>query len=110
MPTQEYTVAAEDAAERVAQVLGRGDVSHVRIEDIDGETLVDVPGGADPEAVARQVLGAFGEYGGGGTTVRLVVQTVAPDEAAPPRDLILDEPPESPEAGEPLPHGGEPKV
>jgi hypothetical protein len=103
MATIEYDVTAEEAPERLAAEIARG-VSHVQVRSVEGEPLLDVPGTADPGGAARQLLDAFGEYAGGGTTFVLVLERPEGDRMAPKQGRILDEPPESPEEGEPLPH------
>jgi hypothetical protein len=105
MPVEEYLLSAEDAVETVAQLLERDDVRGVRVEDADGETLVDVPGTASPEAGAREVMDRWHDYDtGAGSEVRVIAYTGSPPDG-PGHGRILDEPPEHPEEGEPRPHG-----
>ena len=43
MADEVYEVTMEDAVQTVADLLERGDVRTIRVEDVDGETLVEIP-------------------------------------------------------------------
>jgi len=108
MPIETTSVAAEDAPVAVSRYLGRTDVRRVFVQDLDGETILQVPGTADPSAGAQQVLDALGEAEGATTTLRVVAETDTPrkgpagiegvETAQAPHDG--DEPVDLPEAGE----------
>jgi hypothetical protein len=103
MATELYTVTTADAVEMVSRLLERDDVRSIRVEDIDGEAQVTVPGTATPEAGARELMDAWQDYQGGGAQVHVVAETgLPPDE--PIHGAILDQPPEHPEEGEPRGH------
>jgi hypothetical protein len=104
MPTETYAVTAADAAETVSQLLERDDVRSIRVQDVDGETLLDVSGATWAEAGARELFDRWGDYDGGGLRVTVVAETEAPPDE-PGHGRILEEPPEHPEEGEPRPHG-----
>jgi hypothetical protein len=108
MPFREYAVLAEDAPERVAEELAEADVLHVSVQDLDGETILDVPGTADPEGAAQQVLDAFDEFEGGGVELHLRVETITQDEESGPfLGRGFDDRPDTPDIGEPRSHGSE---
>jgi hypothetical protein len=105
MADEVYEVTTEEAVQTVADLLDRGDVRTIRVEDIDGETLVEIPGSSTSEGGVRELMDRWQDYDtGGGPTVTLHVDTAEPDELEPPHDFILEEPPEHPEEGEPRPH------
>lgn len=104
MATEMYTVSTADAVEMVATLLERDDVRLVRVEDIDGEPLAEIPGTSSPEGGAKELMERWQEYDGGGTEIRLVAETGVPPDA-PPHGAILEEPPEHPQEGEPRSHG-----
>lgn len=104
MPTETYAVSAADAVETIWRLLERDDVRSIRVEDVDGETLVEVPGAATAEAGAREMMDAWQDYEGGGGEVVVVAETGEPPNE-PGHGRILEEPPEHPEEGEPRPHG-----
>jgi hypothetical protein len=100
MAEEEYRVSTEDAVQTIADLLERDDVRAVRVEDIDGEPLVEIPGTSVPEGGARELMDSWQEYIGGGTDVRIVADTDLPPDV-PAHGGILEEPPEHPEEGEP---------
>lgn len=102
MATEMYTVTAEDAVETVSRLLERDDVRSIRVEDIDGEPLVEVPGTSTSEGGARELIERWQEYQGGGSQVHIVAETGTPPDVPP--HAIHEEPPEHPEEGEPRSH------
>ncbi len=103
MPTETYHVSSEDAVQTIWDLLERDDVRSVRVEDVDGETIVEVPGTSMPEGGARELMDRWQDYQGGGSEVTIVAETgLPPDE--PGHGRILEEPPEHPEEGEPRRH------
>jgi hypothetical protein len=105
MPVEEYVLSAADAVETIAQLLERDDVRRVRVEDVDGETLVEVPGTASPEGGARELMDRWQDYDAGGGSELHVIAYTGPGPDEPAHGRILDEPPEHPEEGEPRSHG-----
>ena len=105
MPVEEYGVSATDAAERIARLLERDDVSRITVVGDEGEPVLEVPGTADPDAGARQMLNAFDEPDGAPITLRLIVRTGGDVGVGPGPQRDHDEPLQSPDTGEPESHG-----
>lgn len=104
MASESYRMSTEEAVEAVARLLERDDVRWVRVEDVDGEPLVDIPGTSTPENGARELMERWQDFEpGGGIEVTVTAETGPPPDA-PPHGRILDEPPEHPEEGEPRRH------
>lgn len=116
MPTEQALVDAEDAPVAVSRFLGRGDVARVTVKDLDGETVIQVAGTADPSDGAQQVLAALGEPEGGSTQLRVVAETVGVRpgptgvegaETLPPvPNESFDDPLRNPDVDEPEPRDG----
>ncbi|HEY3317059.1 MAG TPA: hypothetical protein VGK50_01365 [Coriobacteriia bacterium] len=104
MTTETYRVSTGDAVQTIAELLERDDVRSIRVEDVDGDVVVEVPGTSTSEGGARELMERWQDYVGGGSEVTVVAETgLPPDEPAHGR--ILEEPPEHPEEGEPSRHG-----
>lgn len=112
MPIEQVVVEAEDAPVAVSKYLGRQDVARVTVQDLEGETVLQVPGTSDPSTGAQQVLAALGEPEGGTVRLRVVAETrgvrkgpEGPEglEADSRADIDREAPLQSPEVGEPEP-------
>ncbi len=103
MATETYRVSTEDAVQTIARLLERDDVRGISVRDVDGETVVEVPGASSPEGGARELMDSWQDYAGGGAEVTIVAETGLPP-GEPPPGRILEEPPEHPEEGEPRRH------